>query len=237
MSWFIVGAFLETAEDCFLVLNTGQYELMAQWQAGELGVAIRGIRQLPGDLRRPKRCTKQSKRRVANCESCETPFGDRPRTVHIWDGKVRYELCDQCHYRFLGDAETRKPRPFQEAMNELSKRLVERVAMEDFDFHTKIVGVTRKNDDGTSRQGLILGLKVGDFVVLEHQPSDRFPEAVAVYEATRQYQLGFVPAETAWDIAKGMEQGKFYGACVSALTGGREGARTRGVNLGIMIEW
>ena len=99
-------------------------------------------------------------------------------------------------------------------------------------FYTKVVGVTRENEDGTSRQKIIGRLKAGDKAALRREPDNRYdPNAVAVCTASGE-QIGYLSREVAAEIAPLLDQGTRVDAEVSSLTGGGLlYKRTRGVNL------
>lgn len=65
-----------------------------------------------------------------------------------------------------------------------------------FPLKTKIVGITFKNEDGTDRQSLVEELSVGDELSLQDMSSEKFPEAIGVFNEYGD-QLGFLPADLA----------------------------------------
>lgn len=65
-----------------------------------------------------------------------------------------------------------------------------------FPIKSKIAGITFKNDDGTDRQSLVEELSVGDELSLQDMSSERYPEAIGVFNEFGD-QLGFLPADLA----------------------------------------
>ena len=101
-------------------------------------------------------------------------------------------------------------------------------------FHTKVVGVTKPNHDGTSRQRIIKGCTVGDplwLVRLPGHPHDK--NAIAVMTTGSQH-IGWLNREVAEDLAPLLDHGFRVTAVISDLTGGGWlSKRSRGVNLEI----
>ncbi len=67
------------------------------------------------------------------------------------------------------------------------------------EFHSKVVGVTFANDNGTSRQDIIRRCKTGDDLVFKPTPTDKHPESIGVFN-NRGEQLGNVSADTAHEL-------------------------------------
>jgi hypothetical protein len=102
-------------------------------------------------------------------------------------------------------------------------------------FHTKVVGVTKKNEDGRKRQEVIAGCKVGELVLLIRENENPYDSnAIAVYHSSRN-KIGFIAADLAERLAPDMDSGQTISARVSDLTGGTPEKPSRGVNLEIVI--
>lgn len=87
-------------------------------------------------------------------------------------------------------------------------------------FFSKVVGVTYRNDDGSSRQDAIQDCWPGDRLALRHEPRNRYdPNAVQVC-AENGAQLGFIRADIAEDIVDQRARGYTWGACVASVSGG-----------------
>jgi hypothetical protein len=102
-------------------------------------------------------------------------------------------------------------------------------------FFTKVVGVSHRNANGTSRQAAIKSCSVLETPALEHEdenPHD--PNAVKVSRQNGQ-QLGYLPAELAPEIVSKSNRGHRFAVFISNLTGGTRDAPTREVNL-LIIE-
>lgn len=67
------------------------------------------------------------------------------------------------------------------------------------EFHSKVVGVTFNNSNGTSRQEIIKKCKPGDDLVFKPTPTPEYPESIGVFNAHGE-QLGFVNAELAHEL-------------------------------------
>ncbi len=104
------------------------------------------------------------------------------------------------------------------------------------EFYTKVAGVSRNNVDGSSRQRIIADCNVGEAVELRRDPDNPHDfNAVAVLRRRTGEQLGFLPRETAADVARKMAKGERFSGEISDLTGGTRGKPTRGVNLLIAV--
>lgn len=99
------------------------------------------------------------------------------------------------------------------------------------DFHTKVVGVTFNNDDGTSRQAIIERCKPGEDIVIKPVPTKEYPDAIGVFN-NRGEQLGHLGAELASEI-KTKWGFNPMSITIAALTGG--GDKAYGCNLHFII--
>lgn len=99
------------------------------------------------------------------------------------------------------------------------------------DFHTKVVGVTFKNDNGSDRQTIIKQCREGQDVIFRPTPSKKYPEAVGVF-TTDGKQLGFLSAELASDLIHKYPNNPMQ-VNISDITGG--GSKTLGCNLHVQI--
>ena len=97
-------------------------------------------------------------------------------------------------------------------------------------FHTKIVGVTHKNSDGSSRQKLIRNCRLFEDLRLNHEENNPHdPNAVRVCRENGQ-QLGYLNAGLAEEVVSKSSKGYRFGVLIKDLTGGGKG-RSLGVNL------
>ncbi len=99
------------------------------------------------------------------------------------------------------------------------------------DFHTKVVGVTFGNDDGSSRQDIIRKCNIGDDLVLKPTPSKEFPESIGVFTVDGK-QLGNLNADLSNEIHKEYRE-NFMSVVIANITGG--GDYNYGCNLHIII--
>jgi len=99
-------------------------------------------------------------------------------------------------------------------------------------FHTKIVGVTHDNDDGSSRQRFIRKLRVGQRLKLIRDPGNGYDRnAIAVFD--RRRQLGYLSRDLASQFAGVLDNGGDMACTVSDITGG--GGRNYGCNVHISV--
>lgn len=99
-------------------------------------------------------------------------------------------------------------------------------------IHTKIVGVTYDNPDGTDRQTIIASLTLQSQITLSRDYGNIYdPNAIAVLTAARE-QIGFINRDIASELAPKMDLGSTYFVKITSLTGGDHGY-SRGVNIRI----
>lgn len=99
------------------------------------------------------------------------------------------------------------------------------------DFHTKVVGVTFKNDDGSDRQKIISKCKVGQDIIFKPTPTREYPEAIGVF-TTKGKQLGFLSADLAHDLIHNYPNNPMQ-VTIADITGGN--GNNYGCNLHIHI--
>lgn len=100
---------------------------------------------------------------------------------------------------------------------------------------TKVVGVTRKNSDGVSRQKVIGKLRAGALLSLIPEPDNPVdPDAVLV--AFEGNQIGYLTLERAQEFVARARDREYLFAVVQEVTGGdkRGGKSTYGVNIAIV---
>ena len=101
-------------------------------------------------------------------------------------------------------------------------------------IHTKAVGVTYANDDGTSRQQLLRQIAKNPQnvnVSLKREPRNRFDSNAVAIQANG-HVIGHLSRELAADIAPIIDAGGDAFATAIALTGGE----TLGMNISIQVE-
>lgn len=89
--------------------------------------------------------------------------------------------------------------------------------------HTKVVGVTATNSDGTNRQELVKKVRQFDEMELVRNPNDNWDRnaiKVMAQIGGRRVQIGHIDGKLAAIIAPGMDRGDSWGAVVTK-TGGR----------------
>ena len=100
------------------------------------------------------------------------------------------------------------------------------------DFHSKVVGVTFKNADGSHRQDIIRTLPVGSDVIFRPIAMKDHPEAIGVF-TTSGKQIGFLNAKLAEEMRDKYPMNPMS-AVVAGINGGEEG-KSLGCNLHIVI--
>ena len=107
------------------------------------------------------------------------------------------------------------------------------------EFHSKIVGVTAKNSDGTNRQDYIKKYcKPSKELILHREPDNPYDSnAIAVFIKTKMlffintaFQIGYINSDIASELSKHMEKGGKVIATVKNITGGT-GEKSYGVNI------
>ena len=113
-------------------------------------------------------------------------------------------------------------------------------------FHTKVVGVTFQNSDGSDRQDIIhRRCRAGDELALSSEPDNPHADhAVAVYVTkkgwlggVKTYQIGYLPDDSsaAQEAFDHIESGRVGAAQISEITGGTHHKPTLGVNIKITL--
>lgn len=107
-------------------------------------------------------------------------------------------------------------------------------------LHTKVVGTTFENEDGSDRQIAIRKCRPGDAVVLVPEPENPVdPNAVKVckFESAKQLgqQLGHLNRDLAAEVNRKREAGYRIEALVTNVTGGTKSKPNRGLNLILFI--
>ena len=102
-------------------------------------------------------------------------------------------------------------------------------------FHTRVVGVTYANADGTRRQAIIPHCNAGDIVRLVPEPTNpQDPNALMVCRENGDH-IGYIGADLAHEIRERSERGWQYAAFIEDVDGGTERAATYGVLLAIAV--
>ena len=109
-------------------------------------------------------------------------------------------------------------------MNQIARTVIR-------DFHTKVVGVTFGNPDGSSRQAYISNLKPNQDLVLRPVPTAQYPDAIGVFTLDGK-QLGLINEELAAEI-KYKYPMNFMQVTVSSITGGN--GKNYGCNIHVII--
>jgi hypothetical protein len=112
-------------------------------------------------------------------------------------------------------------------------------------FFSKIAGVSKENDDGTSRQAAIKKFcKPGTTLQLIREPKNKYDKnAIGVWVhgktflfGEHEYQTGYISAEVAVELAPLIDSGKVVTAQVGSVSGGTADHPTYGLNIEIQQE-
>ncbi len=89
-------------------------------------------------------------------------------------------------------------------------------------LHTKVAGVTHKNEDGENIQSILKTLNDSCNLILERDPKNPYdPNAIKVYADGEH--IGYINRDLARDLAKSMDSGRTVEASIDEITGGKDG--------------
>lgn len=100
------------------------------------------------------------------------------------------------------------------------------------DFHTKVVGVSFNNADGSSRQEAIKSFRSGEDVLLKPLPTKDYPDAIGVFSKAGK-QIGYLNADLAHDM-KYKYPTNPMSCAISDIHGGEDG-KNLGVTLHVVV--
>lgn len=103
---------------------------------------------------------------------------------------------------------------------------------------TKVVGVSRRNEDGTSRQKIASKLRKGDLLMLVHEKDNPADANALKVLASKGKQVGYLMRERAEEFVDLVDERDGLIAVVTEVTGGdaRGGKPSYGVNIAIVDE-
>lgn len=103
---------------------------------------------------------------------------------------------------------------------------------------TKVVGVSRNNEDGTSRQKIASKLRKGDLLMLVHEKDNPADANALKVLASKGKQVGYLMRERAEEFVGLVDERDGLFAVVTEVTGGdaRGGKPSFGVNIAIVDE-
>jgi hypothetical protein len=101
---------------------------------------------------------------------------------------------------------------------------------------TKLVGVSFKNSDGGERQELIRGLKEGDVLTIEPEPTNPYDQYSHIIKSPEGKILGHVSRSLAYELHEKVNKNneRIIGITEWKQTGG--GKQTLGLNVLIRME-
>jgi len=103
----------------------------------------------------------------------------------------------------------------------------------DEGFFSKIVGVTKQNPDGTSRQELLKNCKAGVQLQIVREPENPVDEKAIAVKLSDGQQLGYLTSELADELAPKIDRGLTFEAMVAEITGGTKDKPPLGCNIKI----
>lgn len=110
----------------------------------------------------------------------------------------------------------------------------------EYEFYSKIAGVSFRNDDGADRQNLIRAYaRPGLILVLKREPGNRFsPDGttIGIWLSSPKVQIGYINDEVSLKLAPILDGGGSVIASITEITGGTNDKPTTGVNLRIKVD-
>jgi hypothetical protein len=102
-------------------------------------------------------------------------------------------------------------------------------------FFGQVAGESHRNDDGTDRQAIIRRCRVGELLVLQHEPDN--PHDINAIRVLRQNgeQIGYLEREFAGEVVSRSAKGRHYHALIAGIGRPRRSA-FYGVALLIVVE-
>lgn len=95
--------------------------------------------------------------------------------------------------------------------------------------HSKVVGISFKNEDNTDRQSIVRNLTKGEVLTLRRDSANLFDKNSIEVITASGHKLGFINRELAKDLAPNLDKGIMIKCSVSEITGMDK--PTRGVNI------
>lgn len=102
-------------------------------------------------------------------------------------------------------------------------------------YFTKVVGATYKNDDGSSRQGIIQSCKSGERLNFTHDENNAYDKYAVMVCRENGEQLGFVKTDMGREVVQRSHSGHGYTVFITNITGGEGKKKTLGVNLLVVV--
>ena len=103
-------------------------------------------------------------------------------------------------------------------------------------IHSKVVGVTQRNRDGTDRQRIIAdGCQVGEELTLLPEPDNPVDRYAIRLCRENGDQIGYMTRELAYEFMTEIDDDLKIGVWITELTGGTPDKPSRGVNIEIHL--
>lgn len=112
-------------------------------------------------------------------------------------------------------------------------------------FHSKVAGVSHKNDNGSDRQKIIKAhCKPGMPLILKRERHNRYDRhAISIWIKTpsllffsSEAQIGYIKSDSSEELSYYMDKGQRVAATITEITGGEAGRPTRGVNIEVFVD-
>ena len=84
---------------------------------------------------------------------------------------------------------------------------------------SKVVGVKNRNSDRTERQEIIKKCKIGDRVILKHDPNNALSDYAMIVLRENGQQLGLLPDLLGENVLERIKKGQEFFVYISNLTG------------------
>lgn len=154
-----------------------------------------------------------------------------PKRIHIVQARKKREAAERERLKEARRIEREK------ALEETRRVRQEQYAraMRLHHKHAKVAGVSYRNEDGSERQSIIARCRVGERLILRHDPDNGYSPFATQVLRTNDEQIGFVPEWLAEVVCDEIESGFQVFGVIKDLTGGTRDAPTRGVNFTVFF--
>jgi len=93
------------------------------------------------------------------------------------------------------------------------------MAVRKYVTHSKVVGISFKNEDNTDRQTIARNLNKGDILELRRDPLNIFDKFCIEIFTSDGHKIGFINRELAKDLAPNLDRGIPVTCTISEITG------------------
>lgn len=159
----------------------------------------------------------------------DEPGPDPAQPERVPTGNPTSIICPACGFQDSGQFCSQCGSPLHSTATDAGKPRKKPMKNDDplNTFHSRVVGVTYPNDDGSDRQAILKRCKVGEQLRLLHSPIAQDENAVKVLLLNGQ-QLGWLNRDLAAEIAPRLQKGSKVDCEIASLDGGTRDKKTRG---------